>query len=129
MPFDLEWNGDAIVGALEEPFHQANEVLGRAFANEITAEKWEWPTQPSPRDIVDTGELRRDYKGERQTQGADPAHDHTWSMEYAMAVHEGADLANGARLPARPWTKKPTEDGVLEEAFEKLAAGPLGRIT
>ena len=126
MPdFDLDWNGDRIVAALSEPFHQANEVLGREFAKEITANKWLWPNEPSPRDIVDTGELRRSYAGER----ASPTdHDHSWNVDYAMAVHEGYVLKNGTRMPGRPWTKEPLENGTLEKAFEKLAQAELGKV-
>lgn len=126
MPdFDLDWNGDRIVAALSEPFHQANEVLGREFAKEITANKWQWPNEPSPRDIVDTGELRRTYAGER----ASPTdHDHSWNVEYGMAVHEGYVLKNGSRMPGRPWTQEPLESGKLEKAFEKLAQAELGKV-
>ena len=45
-----------------------------------------------------------------------------------MAVHEGAKLANGGTMPARPWTKEPLESGKLEKAFEKLARAELGKI-
>jgi len=121
MPVDLDWRGDALVGDLGEAFYQANEVLGRSFQREITASKWQWPSQPSPRDIVDTGNLRQAYAGERTQDGRNPAYDHAWNVEYAMAVHEGARLKNGTVLPGRPWTKAPLKNGVLEKAFEKLA--------
>lgn len=127
MPFDLEWEGDELLDDLVEPFHQANEVLGRAFADEITDAKWDWPEGDSPRDIVDKGNLRRSYAAERVRQGSNPAHDHTWNVDYGMAVHEGAKFKNGTTTPARPWTKEPLEDGVLEDAFEKLARQKLGR--
>lgn len=123
--FDLDWNGDEIVEALSEPFHQANEVLGREFAKEITANKWDWPSAPTPRDIVDTGELRRSYAGERASK---TEHDHSWNTDYAMAVHEGAKFKDGRTMPARPWTKEPLEKGKLENAFEKLAKAELRRI-
>lgn len=125
MSFDLDWNGDKIVAALSEPFHQANEVLGREFAKELTARKWDWPTGESPRDVIDTGELRRSYAGER----ASPTdHDHSWNVDYAMAVHEGYVLKNGTRMPGRPWTKEPLESGKLERAFEALAQAELGKV-
>lgn len=125
---DLDWNGDEILAALEEPFHQANEVLGRKFQNEITANKWSWPNPPSPRDIVDTGTLRGSYVGERVPDGRAPTHDHSWGAEYAMAVHEGAVFKDGSEFPERPWTEKPLEDGELEKAFERLAKRALGGI-
>lgn len=125
MSFDLDWNGDKIVAALSEPFHQANEQLGVAFAQEISSNKWDWPNEPSPRDIVDDGDLRQSYKGERATP---TDHDHSWNVDYAMAVHEGYVLKNGTRMPGRPWTKEPLESGKLEKAFEKLARDELGKI-
>jgi hypothetical protein len=42
-------------------------------------------------------------------------------MEYAMAVHEGATFRNGTTMPGRPWTEEPVNDGVLEDAFQRLA--------
>lgn len=126
--FDIKWNDEQILGSLVGPFHQANEVLGRKFQTEITAKKWDWPSDPSPRDIVDTGELRRSYVGEREAGLPAPEHSHSWNTEYAMAAHEGARLANGDTMPARPWTKEPLEAKTLETAFEKLAKAALGRI-
>jgi len=123
--FDLDWNGERIVEALSEPFHQANELLGVEFAKELTARKWEWPTGESPRDVIDTGELRRSYAGERDSP---TEYSHAWNVEYAMAVHEGYVLKNGSRMPGRPWTKEPLENGTLEKAFEKLARAELGKI-
>ncbi len=120
MPVDLQWN-DNLVDDLAEPFYQANEVFGRAFQAEITRRKWSWPRPPLERDIVDTGNLRQSYAGERARERGDPAFDHAWNTEYAMAVHEGAVFKNGTKFPARPWTKKPLDDGTLEKAFEALA--------
>jgi len=117
----LDWQGDEIPGELGKAFYRANEVLGRAFQSEVTASKWQWPNPPSPRDIVDTGNLRQSYSGERTRERGDPAFDHAWNVEYAMAVHEGAVLKNGTKLPARPWTEKPLDTGVLERAFDALA--------
>lgn len=135
--FEIHMNDDEILAALVEPFHRANEALGVAFANEITAKKWEWPGETtrtkgevvgSPRDIVDLGDLRRSYVGKREAGLPTPEHSHTWSMDYAMAVHEGAKFQDGHTTPARPWTKKPLETNVLENAFEKYVGPELGKI-
>lgn len=129
MPFDLDWTGDEIPDELVEPFHQANENLGRAFADEITANKWDWPSGQSPRDIRDKGNLLRSYAPERVRVGGDAAHDHNWNSDYGMAVHEGAQFSDDRPdMPARPWTDKPLQDGVLEDAFETLAQKRLGRL-
>jgi len=133
--FDIQWNGERILGALSEPFHRANEALNPAFAKELTSRKWDWPGETkrengevvsSPRDIVDTGELRRSYVGKREGPFE---HSHSWSnIEYGMAVHEGADFSDGRKMPARPWTRDPIKQRVLEEAFERYVGPELGKI-
>lgn len=123
--FDLDWNGDEIVEALSEPFHQANEVLGREFAKEITANKWDWPSAPTPRDIVDTGELRRSYAGERASE---TEHDHSWNVDYAMAVHEGAVFKGGHTLPGRPWVRVTLREVDVADIYARLARALLGQI-
>ena len=125
MPFNLDWKGDDIPNQLAEPFYQANELLGRAFTKEITSNKWDWNAPPSPRDIVDNGQLRDSYQAKRGREGGDPIFDHSWPVEYAMAVHEGAVFDNGMIHPQRPWTRDPLRDGVLESAFDKLANARL----
>lgn len=125
MPFTIDWNDRRLMDALAEPFHQANEVLGREFQAEITARKWPWISSPTPRDIVDTGELRRSYAGERDGKFV---HSHAWNIEYAMAVHEGAKFKSGKVYPARPWTRDPLEGGTLEQAFARLARRALGGV-
>jgi len=125
MPFDLDWKGDDIPNQLAEPFWQANELLGRAFTREIVTPKWNWPSGESPRDIKDLGQLQASQKGDRGTDGGDLVFDHSWPVDYAMAVHEGAVLANGTVLPGRPWTDEPLQNRVLQNAFDKLANARL----
>lgn len=55
----------------------------------------------SPRNIVDTGLLRQSNTGP-EIDGLRAKF--RWRVPYAAAVHEGAHLANGTLLPARPWT-------------------------
>ena len=137
--FDIKWNDEQILGNLAEPFYQGNEVLGRSFQNEITAKKWDWPgetdrksgeTATEKRDIVDLGDLRRSYEGERVPPTADGSVEylHSWNVDHAMAAHEGAKLSNGTTLPSRKWTKEPLEKGVLESSFEKLAKAELEKL-
>lgn len=73
------------------------------FTNEISDPKWEWPRQPSPRDIVDTGLLRA---SQQRTDTPDGVR-WSWGVEYAAQVHEGETLRNGETRPARPWTVGP----------------------
>ena len=120
--FDIKLNGAALEAALTEAFTDANQVFNRRAAREITDDKWNWPTNPSPRDIVDKGGLRNSYV---PTQVSPTVYDHAWTVDYAMAVHEGA-ARSGTSLPARPWTDAPVE--ALPRDFEKLAKAKLGRV-
>jgi hypothetical protein len=106
MPLDLR-----IDDALNEAWDDFSAYLGRRFTAEITAEKWDWPRDPSPRDIVDTGNLRRSL---RITRGVNPQQLETyfdWTAPYAATVHDGAvfratDAEGNARtMTARPWTR------------------------
>lgn len=106
MPLDLR-----IDDALNEAWDDFSAYVGRRFTKEITDEKWEWPREPSPRDIVDTGNLRRSL---RITRGLNPNQLETyfdWTAPYAATVHDGAvfkatDAEGNARtMPARPWTR------------------------
>lgn len=105
MPLDLR-----IDDALNETWDDFSAYLGRRFTQEISAEKWEWPREPTPRDIVDTGNLRRSL---RITRGiSQPLETYfDWTAPYAAVVHDGAvfkatDAEGNARtMPARPWTR------------------------
>jgi len=131
-------NDEEILGAMVEPFMQANEILGRAFQARFDMWIWTWPgmTQRragapvgSPRNIVDLGHLRDSYEFARIPHApGGPEYEHGWAAEYAMAVHEGARKRNGQTMPGRPWTLDPLENGVLENAFIKLAMAALERI-
>lgn len=133
----IKWNDLLILGELTEPFYRANELLGRAFQEEITDVKWPWPREThrkskviagSPRAIVDLGGLRDSYNATRGVDAGDAIYDHEWVKEYAMFVHEGAVLRNGTALPERPWTDKPLKDGVLTREFIEEVHDALERI-
>jgi hypothetical protein len=83
---------------------QLSTWLDARFTEEISAVKWEFPTPPQVRDIVDTGRLRAS-----QTRTFDKAGNvtFTWPLEYAGQVHEGGVSVTGLRFPGRPWTKAP----------------------
>lgn len=106
MPLDLRIND-----ALNEAWDDFSAYLGLRFDTEITSEKWDWPRDPSPRDIVDTGNLRRSM---RITRGINPTELETyfdWTAPYAAVVHDGAVFkatdseGNPRSMPARPWTR------------------------
>jgi hypothetical protein len=102
--------------ALNEAWDDFSAYVGRRFTNEITAEKWEWPRQPTPRDIVDTGNLRA---SQRISRGLEPGSLETffeWTAPYAATVHDGAVFketdadGNPRTTPARPWTRPVLRD-------------------
>lgn len=105
MPIDLR-----IDDALNETWDDFSAYLARRFTAEITAEKWPWPREPDPRDIVDTGNLRRSLRVTRADQTALNTR-FEWTAPYAAVVHDGAvfkatDANGNARtLTARPWTR------------------------
>lgn len=85
--------------------------LDQRFTEEISASKWNYPTPPQVRDIVDTGRLRASQTREETVDGVI----FTWPVEYAGQVHEGGvNTRTRAPFPGRPWTKAP-----MEQATEK----------
>lgn len=85
--------------------------LDSQFTSEISAVKWEYPTPPQVRDIVDTGRLRA---SQTRTVTGDSV-EFSWPLSYAQQVHEGGVSRTGLRFPGRPWTKAP-----LEKASQKF---------
>lgn len=81
--------------------------LDTRFTEEISAAKWDYPTPPQVRDIVDTGRLRA---SQTRVVNPDGSITFTWPVEYAAQVHEGGVAFSGLRFPGRPWTKAPLED-------------------
>lgn len=96
--------------------------LDARFTEEISSVKWEYPTPPQVRDIVDTGRLRA---SQTRVVNSDGSVTFTWPVDYAQQVHEGGVSTTGMRFPGRPWTKAPLEDAaskfgqLLRSALEK----------
>jgi len=93
--------------AAKKAVSQLNNWLDARFTEEISAVKWDYPTPPKVRDIVDTGRLRA---SQTRVQQADNTIEFSWPVEYAQQVHEGGVGFNGQRFPGRPWTKFPLEE-------------------
>lgn len=88
--------------------------LDARFTEEISAVKWEYPTPPQVRDIVDTGRLRASQtRFENRDTGSIQF---TWPVEYAQQVHDGGVSTRTRQpFPGRPWTHLP-----MQEAPEKF---------
>lgn len=108
---------DALEAAIPAAMRDLSLHLDARFTQEISAVKWEFPTPPQVRDIVDTGRLRA---SQTRHINEDGSFSFTWPVEYAAQVHEGGVGLNGQRFPGRPWTKAPTEE--LPEVFGRLLA-------
>jgi hypothetical protein len=93
--------------ATNKAMRQLGTWLDTRFTEEISAVKWEYPTPPQVRDIVDTGRLRA---SQTRVVNADGSITFTWPVEYAGQVHEGGVATTGLRFPGRPWTKAPLEE-------------------
>jgi hypothetical protein len=94
--------------------------LDARFTAEISASKWDYPTPPQVRDIVDTGRLRA---SQTRSVNADGSITFTWPVEYAAQVHEGGVAVTGLRFPGRPWTKAPLEEASTQ--FDRFLRNAL----
>ena len=98
--------------ATQIALRQLGLYLDQRFTEEISAVKWDYPTPPQVRDIVDTGRLRATQTREETPEGVL----FTWPVDYAQQVHEGGVSTETRRpFPGRPWTRAP-----LNEAQEKF---------
>lgn len=100
--------------AVRAAMKRTGDWLEQRLTEEISDAKWNWPTQPSPRDIVDSGRLRASMQ--RESRPGREAF--SWPVSYAVQAHEGAILVNGRRLPARPWTRQPLAEA--EHMFKEF---------
>ena len=96
---------------------------------EITSPKWDYPRETkrkngqvvsTPRDIVDTGELRNslysEMRGERNAVIGTKA-------EHSQLVHNGYFTSTGKEVPPRPYLKTGFTEadrlGLIQESFDK----------
>jgi hypothetical protein len=111
---------DSLEAATAQAMRQLGTWLDARFTQEISAVKWDYPTPPQVRDIVDTGRLRA---SQTRTVNSDGSVTFTWPTEYAQQVHEGGVSTDGLRFPGRPWTKAPLEEA--PEQFGRLLRSAL----
>ena len=90
----------------------------------ITELKWSWPRGENPRDIVDTGDLRKSQEMAIDSRPGVMETKYRWTVDYAPAVHDGAVFkatdADGQprTMPARPWTRELIKDRArLQKVF------------
>jgi hypothetical protein len=88
--------------AAELSFKGMVQEFGDANRRAIEDPIWNWPRGESPRDIVDTGDLRDSQKIDFVSDGEAVI---SWDVDYALKVHEGETTRSGAEFPARRWTQ------------------------
>jgi hypothetical protein len=121
MKLNLNWK--KIDRATIKAFKDTNLLAGRRFTQAISSPTWEYPIDPSPRDIVDTGRLRASQQLNFSPRGTEAIH--SWPTDYALYVHEGYTTRKGSQIPARRWTEKGLEsiqndfDILLQKELEK----------
>lgn len=118
-------NEQAMREVMKEAWGRFSAHVDSELTRHITEPKWPWPRGETPRDIIDTGDLRAS-----QTMAIDPrpgalVTKYQWTAPYAPAVHDGAVFkANGAdglprTMPGRPWTRELIKDRVkLQKTFK-----------
>jgi len=107
--------------AVAVAMRQLGTWLDQRFTEEISAVKWEYPTPPQVRDIVDTGRLRASQTRQDTPEGVV----FTWPVEYAQQVHDGGVSTRTRQpFPGRPWTKAPLEQA--EEKFGEFLRNATG---
>lgn len=126
MPdFEVHFNTVQLLGAAQAAFKDANMLLGIELQKSITKNRWSWPNEPSPRDIIDKGQLRDSYS---PTPMPPDMYEHSWGTEYAMAVHEGAVFKDGHSMPSRPWVSATLREYDFAGAYSKLAKLELAKV-
>lgn len=124
--YEVKFNTVELLAAAEGAFQQTNEILGREFQKRITDNRWSWPSGDSPRDIVDTGQLRDSYT---PTRISPTVYEHAWNTEYAMAVHEGAVFKSRQYvMPARPWVRVTLREVDVADTYSKFAQAELAKV-
>jgi phage gpG-like protein len=116
VSYQLDFDTNDAKKAAQQAFRDTALILAGQLTQSISDPSWDWPNEPSPRDIVDTGRLRSSQTIEIGNMQAEYA----WPVEYAEYVHDGVALNNGTVLPARPWIDKTLEQHPPEQTFDKL---------
>jgi len=113
--------------AVRDALDKTAKRLSDEFDTQINTSKWPWergttvrkkrPPVSSPRDIVDTTDLRES----KVQEDIDPyGVKWTWKTDYSSIVHEGGKFMDGSDYPERPWTKGAEEEVNIQEYFADI---------
>lgn len=101
---------------VKEAWERFSAHVDSELTRHITEPKWNWPRGESPRDIVDTGDLRKSQEMAIDPRPGVMVTKYRWTVPYAPAVHDGAVFkatdaeGNPKTLTARPWTRELLKD-------------------
>jgi len=97
------------LAAAKRAFDKTAQDFAIAQQEQMDAEVYDWPRTTerssgevvsSPRDIVDTGELKESLEVSEVSRFQ---YEYYYPPDYAAIVHEGGKTASGREYPARPW--------------------------
>lgn len=115
-------NTRKIIDAAEYAMKSTVYLIGRECTSQITAEKWAWPVAPTPRDIVDKGQVRASQKIAPVSRFVWSI---TWSAEHSIYVFLGYITRSGSVMPARNAPRAALEakdwDKVFSDTYRKRA--------
>ena len=109
-------NEQVLREVVQEAWGRFSAHVDSELTRHITEPKWDWPRGESPRDIVDTGDLRASQTMAIDSRPGVMVTKYRWSAPYAPAVHDGAVFkatdaeGNPRTMPARPWTRELLKD-------------------
>ena len=106
--------------------------MDNEFTTQITKVQWPWesagatrgetvrkkgPPVTEPRNIVDTGDLR---KSQTRIKTTNTEVVWEWQVDYSELVHNGGNLKGGGTVPARKWTKSAEKEVKPFEYFTDI---------
>lgn len=103
-------------------FKETTLLMGNAFTQEISENKWGWPVEPSPRDVVDTGRLR---SSQQLTFLSATQAQWSWNTDYALPVCLGYTKRNGKSYPGRNWVADGLKRFDTQKVFDVLLMAKL----
>lgn len=102
---------------VKEAWERFSAHVDSELTRHITEPKWNWPRGESPRDIVDTNDLRDSQRMEIDPRPGVMLTKYRYEgVGYAPAVHDGAVFkatdadGNPRTMTARPWTRELLKD-------------------
>lgn len=96
---------DAQIEAMEAVIYEWDGTITHRKSGEVV---------DSPRNIIDTGELRDSLSQENETL----KRTYNYTADHAGEVHEGYTTLSGIEKPARPWTERAREEFIdLEQTM------------